>query len=999
MSSYSDFLSTRSNDLLSFYKSFFDPNTDLDFNQFAKAFKREIEFFRSSWNYQSGFDFVNSQSIIGLYNTLNSQLEEIKLLAEEYYSDDTSKNSLLLTYINKHQLMHEEIVNLLRRIRQKLNTLENLNQGYQSVLLENFSNLDYIFNNSDKESFLVDTYAKVATLNNDGKFDILNVTNIKLGGTSNGLSGDYDFAINADLNSLIDGDPTTYYSYHKINEGPLYLSLVFEFSQTQIINELRVLPQSKFQSFDYEIDDVIYETSSIQKTSIKDLIDINEQTLRVRILEKESLNTYKHLPVIANKCTIKFIQKSPYISYTNNIETQIYSIAIKDVSFIRNKYLSESILNSTNFNLDSNTVSLTGEIKAFPANFNFYDLDFSYALENAESNAFVLNSNFKTNTVNVDANNIQFSYSLFCKRNSDGFKNFSFYNSENIYGIIKKQISRVNPNLSPNYISFDANYISDSLVVAQPKVAVISNEVSKAIKLGKPLIGPIKTSVELPINIFEYGFSLDDLIIYGNRIEWESTYNENQLTLNQYILSTTGKSILVNIDTATVIQLSFSLKEKIATVEDIGEQYIVYLNEHFDYDKDVIFIKNLRRAALYSEIFPRPSNGELRLTHPNISNIVLRNLETDSIIDASLYRIISNTSNSIIKLLQTNDLTSALQVDYSYISEVNIDSKEIYFKDRKPAGILINKSDVLISNKVNSGLVINEASDICNSFDFEDKNLVLKSIEFEDLYKDYYVNGAYNQQNLTDIDYAARNYKEVQYIDGIREFLKIENVVEVIPSEELGADNFINGNEYYLLARITKIPFANSRYNFKVDLYNSMDDRLYSLSKNESLSLDYIVEQTPEVLLANADGLYNPINGLCLLKLDTSLTGMYISDYKIKYISKGSYSEIQESDFLFSVDYVNSIVYLNHPILKDTLEAMHYRYSLSNIKASYEILKKYKKWEYDKIYKTIQLDNNELNEDSLFVKILYNESQSNVNLTQIEPYFSPLFYQIKIGLN
>jgi len=999
MSSYSDFLSTRSNELLSFYKSFFDINTDLDFNQFAKAFKREIEFFRSEWNSQSGFDFVNSRSITSLYKTLNFELQEARLLTDEYYSEDTSKNSLLLMYINKHQLMHEEIVNLLRRIRQKLNTLENLNQGYQSVLLENFSNLDYIFNNSEKESFLIDTYAKVATLNNDGKFDILNITNIKLGGISNGLSGDYDFATNADLNSLIDGDPTTYYSYHKVNEGPLYLALVFEFSQVQIINELRVLPQSKFQSFDYEIDDVIYETSSVQKTSIKDLIDINEQTLRVRILEKESLNVYKHLPVIANKCTIKLVQKAPYISYNNNIETQIYSIGIKDISFVRNKYLSESILNSTNFNLDPNTVSLTGEIKAFPSNLNFYDLNFSYSLENAESNPFVLNSNFKTNTVSIDTNSLQFSYSLFCKRNPEGFKSFSFYNSENIYGVIKKQISRVNPNLSPNYISFDANYIPDSLVVAQPKVAVISNDVSKAIKLGKPLSGPIKTSVELPINIFEYGFSIDDLIIYGNRIEWQPTYNENQLTLNQYILSTTGKSILVNISTATVVQLSFSLRERIETVEDIGEQYIVYLNEHFDYDKDTIFIKNLRSGALYSEVFPRPSNGELRLNHSNISNVTLRNLETDAPIDDSLHRIISNTSNSIIRLLQTNDLANAIQVDYSYTTEVNIDSKEICFKNRVPAGVLISKSDVLISNKVNSGLVVNESSNICHSFDFEDKNLVLKSIKFEDLYKDYYIGGPYNNENLIDVDYEAKNYKEIQYIDGIREFLKIENITDSIPSEELGEDNLISESDYYLLARITKIPFANSRYNFKVDLYNGMDDRLYSLNKNESLTLEYITQQTPQVLLQGIDGLYNPDNGLCLLKLDTSQTGLYISNYKIKYISRGSYSEIQESKFLFSVDYKNSIVYLNHPILKTTLQAMHYSYSLSNIKASYEILKKYNKWEYDKVYKTIQLDNNELNEDSLFVKILYNESQSNVNLTQIEPYFSPLFYQIKIGLN
>lgn len=446
MSSYSDFLSLRSNELIDFYKQFFrEEEAYDDYNVYVKAFKHELEFLRSDWNSIDSLDFVNTKSLEREFVTLNRQLNEVDVLSDYIYQEDLSRNSLLATYINSHELMHQEIVNVLRRIRQKLNLLNSSEQSYNTVLLENFSNLDYIFNNSNTESLLIDTYAKVATLNLDGAPQIINISNIKLGATSNGLSGDYNIVANSDLNSLIDGDPSTYFSYHKINNGPLKLSLVFEFSNETIINEISILPQSKFRMFDYEIEDAIYTNNSLDKYSIKDLVDKNEQTFKVRIVEKESLNVFKHLPVVANKCTLNLIQKSPYVSYEDNVETHVFNISIKDISFKKNKYLSEGVLSSTQFELDPNLKSLTAEIVSYPKNFNLYNLDLSYSLGNDEYNKVVIHNNFKTDTVYFDNNRVSLSYSLLCKRNALEFKNFSFYNVNNSSYKIKKQVSRVNP--------------------------------------------------------------------------------------------------------------------------------------------------------------------------------------------------------------------------------------------------------------------------------------------------------------------------------------------------------------------------------------------------------------------------------------------------------------------------------------------------------------------------------------------------------------------------
>ena len=252
------------------------------------------------------------------------------------------------------------------RLRQKLNTLDLMGVVFKFILLESFSTYNYISNQLiERDSLNIDLYAKVATLPVE-KIDGLSVYDIYIGAESNGLSGNPNDNTFGNPNNLINGLNNSFYEYFKLDDGPLILNLTFEFVEENILNEIRISPQNKISNSDFEIVNMKFISSSGKEIQIKEVCDLNEQTLKVRVNEKEGQNVFKFLPVKATKVSISFKQSVPGRTFLFDNERDFYSIAIKDVSFYKNKYLQTGEISSNTFGLSEPYYSVKSISKCFP---------------------------------------------------------------------------------------------------------------------------------------------------------------------------------------------------------------------------------------------------------------------------------------------------------------------------------------------------------------------------------------------------------------------------------------------------------------------------------------------------------------------------------------------------------------------------------------------------------------------------------------------------------
>lgn len=1006
MSSYNDIIRKVNSSSLARYRAILN-NTSLTSEQEGvnliseriNNLKKEIKDFNT-------LQFLTNENFNNVSNLFKFQIKDINILCN-------SLETRLNEYDIKTNTNQNNLVSLLKRIRQKINTLEIFSSNFKNVILEDFSTLQYIlFNITENSQINVDKYAKVATLNISERPKEIRVSDIYIGSASNGLSGSYYDTDFANPLNIISSNANNYYEYFKLNDGPLILDLVFELFNEEILNEIRVLPQVKFSNPDFEIEDVIFTSKQSNSISIKKLIDTNEQTLKVRINEIETLNVYKFLPIKATRVSIRFVQKQ----YNFIDSNKVYSLALKSVSFLQNKYDQVSEMQGGTFSLGEGYYSLEGNISIFPKENIFYNHSFAFTKDNNSNwESYNLIDN-KTPICLHDGKLLNLIYKYTVSRIDEAFSSNQTYNSSDYVLETFSKSKVINKEVSPVYISFNELFLSKSLKVIQPDIGYRGGDINKAIKLAT-LIGPTEVSIQLPISLNDYRIKRSELNIIVNGNKWLLETNVNNLEDGKFFLNSDNKTIKLKLTNPSYYNIAYLLSELMPKVHAKPEGYYIQINEPFDFDKNNINLKCLDSVVYTNtEIFPKGSESILlEKTFLNRKFLEIKDLESDTVykIDDENFNSLFNINflNGNIILLDESFKDKDLEISYQYYNfkKIENDKYDIWFSKDKVKGIFISPNDFplrtvnetlieedFIFDVLSGGMIRNNKSST-NEKKFiylKNKNIVEGTFNIKDLYKDYYKGNHYNVSNDEDIEQDAIRFVEVIYIDGKSEFMFLTKMdKDIVPSEDIKDNSISNWSYRYLVTRLNQSAYSSK----KVYLYRD-EELLGEIKESSNSSVESLLT---ELTLLNDDnyvGLYNNTTKICLLKFseDSSvIENCYLSYW---YINQDKLES--ENSFMYSLDYKNGLLHLNKPILLTSLNTINVNYKTSNFILNYSLCNELTKWNYNEENKYIELNTEELNSNiNSKVKMIYGKSIDSYDLKGLENYFSPLIYKIKIGLN
>ena len=1051
MSSFNSLLNRNDQTLVGKYKTLLNNQDLLNETEAIDQYKSRLNQLKSERNDFSALKplYISDINLVGSLISLQSRSTSFLLSSLEAQLDE---------YLNKTNRNHESSVALLRRLRQKLNTLDLMGVVFKFILLESFSTYSYISNQLiEKESLNVDLYGKIATLPIE-KIEGVSIYDIYIGAESNGISGNPNDNKFGNPNNLINGKVDSYYEYFKLDDGPLILNLTFELVEEDIVNEIRIIPQNKIHNADFEINNIIFISSSGKSIQLKELCDLSEQTLKVRINEKESQNVYKFLPVKATKIAISFKQSTPGKTYLFEQERDFYSIAIKDISFYKNRYLNSGEISSYTFGLSEPFYSVKSLIKTFPKNETFFNHNIKLIFNNnSKQETFEINQG-ESNLYLLDGNESNVIYQYQMNRNDSAFDlNQSFKEIDYVLDIYNKS-QVVLKDVNPNIIPFNEVYLKESLNLIQPRLAARNSNPSTAVKLGiiqgaLSYERPIDTVLDLPINVFTQGISKKEINIYANNIKWNQVNLESELEKETWCLLPSGNQIKLRSGSDVPFYwIKWLLNPVMPRIHERTEGYYIEIDEDHDYDQDEIELYNFDSISEITEdAFPYLEDGWNKLSNEHLDigsisvgfelspglMIYLPYESEGGTVWTDRYEI--DAYNGFIRLKKDEEFETPPDTNYETLklkihnikynfykkNKIQSDLYDTWMKASKVKGLFIEKNNF-------KTLTINEtAYQESQKFDFlsggwidSTNNTSELNLKWFNLKYGNIISGSLNIKGLYD-EYKESDpdtydlYSEVEYNDGYKEFLTTEEILnDYIPDEEITyGENGYSSNNFLCYLVFRPSLDLSSTYGLNSFFYINYNKSYYG----KCLIIDgsFIdINNAKEALLLARSNHYKAIfykqNKIGLLALDIgNLFGVIktatnhdqkflIKDFSLNYKIDKIETDPRKT-FKYSIDYKKGIVYLSHYIRRGyavDLNSISIEYKVSNCILHYQLCKYLTLWSVDKENSVINLNPSEMKiEFNQIVKILYGQSKNFENIKDLRDYFSPIIYSLQLGFN
>ncbi len=1011
-------------------------------------------------------DLLNNQNFQSETQVVQEYLFRLKSLKEQYHSFNESKplylydlnlidsiissqsrgvyillkslEDQLNEYLSKTNRNHESSVNLLRRLRQKLNTLDLIGVTFKFLILESFSNYNQIKNNlNERVPLNIDLYAKIATLPIE-KTEGISVYDIYIGAESNGLSGNPNDNTFGNPNNLINGLNNSYYEYFKLDDGPLILNLTFEFVEENILNEIRISPQNKISNSDFEIVNMKFISSSGKEIQIKEVCDLNEQTLKVRVNEKEGQNVFKFLPVKATKVSISFKQSVPGRTFLFDNERDFYSIAIKDVSFYKNKYLQTGEISSNTFGLSEPYYSVKSISKCFPKKEVYFNQNVKLMFNNNSKQEKFDYVNGDTDLYLLEGSEKDFIYQYQLNRVDEAFETGQSFKDIDYILDIKSKSQPVLKDVNPNIISFDELHLKESLNLIQPKLCARDSEPSAAVKLGfvqgaTVFERPIETILDLPFNVSEYGIDKKDIHIYGNNIEWDQKQSSDQLDRETWCLLPNGNQIKLKVgNDVPFYTIKWLLNPVMPLIHEKQEGYYLEIFEPHDYDQKNIKLYNFDNLSEEIEdSFPFLEVGWNKLSEQYIDLTSFKIGTFDTANSIFIYNDLNTNIwqidclNGCIKCSNESLLDNIYNFKYQFYKKTKIeDSKfDTWMNNSKIKGLFIEKQNLKTLNIEETAFQESEKFDFLKGgfvdaknnlgtnnlkwFSLKYNNIIGGSLTIKNLYNEYKGNQDY--ESLYEL------YSEVNYIDGRTEFLTTERLLnDFIPDEEVNfGENIFDSNHCYLQFRTSKTISESNQNEFIIKLNN----RYYGACLVINNSFTNIQSAKNSFYNNPVIAVYYKQSNIGILKINmNTLFGVnqdaaannenfLVRDFSLSYLVDKE-DEDPRNTFKYSVDYRKGNVYLSHPILlgdnPDTsiLNRIKISYKVSNCIIHYQLCKYLTNWAFNKEDGIINLDPSEMKtEFNQIVKILYGQSKNFEDVKGLKDYFSPIIYSLQVGFN
>lgn len=701
----------------------------------------------------------------------NDQTRYLELLFASFYKKKEQTLKLLNTYKSRVELQKALVNGKSKEINQKIGSIKNLKNNFSFVLTESYNNLYNInYEGVVAGKINIDVEAETATLPVT-ETQVITPNKVYISAESNGSTGAFQTNENALPYYLIDGNDLSHFEYHKTDEGPLVCELVFEMSSEKIVNKFEVKRKSFDIPSDINIKDIVYTDSIGSSKSVKELIDMNYQSLKVSSSDNDGKLIINHLPVKTKRVSV-LMQQENYILVNDR---RVFSIAIESLFFYAQKFLSNGEYNLSSFFVPGGFFTSKALLKSFPkskghvSEITIYEKDNNPIKETFSSG--------ETNSILLDGIEKNIKY------NFKSRKNFNFNSSDEKLPLVKtsSREKQVNKSVEIDNIFVNDVYEEGKLFVYETTLRR-SSSFDESVKLGTHS-GNDSRGFAFPIAYENYNIKDEEIDVY---------VNGNILNSSEYSLDSTENKLNVSFESNTdklLKRVKMRLKPKKPVSFLKPEGIYVIIDEDFDIDQNNIKFTTTKKGGLASEVLER-GEKEVFLSHQNIEILEAKDLRVEINVPLENFEIDSKLGKvTVLNGLETGEI----ELTYKYTAEEDVEEYFIWFEGEKARGLFLPGESV---QRKTFKQVLSTDNEPETEFTLRNQNILLNTVKF---------------------DFGS--YKEQAYIDGKSEF---ENILkmdrEKVPAIEAEEDGLIE-------FQLNRIPIFNS----SISVYNEKEDIFYSV--------------------------------------------------------------------------------------------------------------------------------------------------------------------------
>ena len=932
--------------------------------------------------------------------TWKAKLHQIRALANQY-----------IAYFNSQQDHIASLIGSLKRSRQKLSTLRLWNRGEDKwVISESFLNWDNLELN----------YTKLATANIDTDSGICTLPvleeksirprKIKVSSGSNGRPGDSNLdsiSVNNRLPGFtIDGSNETWFEYERLDSGPLYLNLRSEFTNNQIVNCVRIEAVNIGNSLNYKIDDIIFNTSSEDSISIKDLTypGLSDDFYTVKTVGNSTYWEASFLPVVCTSIVIKIVQDHHYYIKTRSYDNRVvsrprYCIALRKIDFFRKKYSVSGGINSVLISVPDGLYTSACDIKVWPRSNKLFDISANVSVdggENWQNNIYEIDDQEgKTILCPGDAFNLVWNLELIKKENA--FSDATSFTDEETSKEHDSLLTVVSSKVSPITIPLKSKPFDKKVFVMQPKIARRSSSLKDSLKLGY-LTSEYVNILPLPFSLENSLVKPENIKVFIGRNEWRFVETIEELNRGTFGFTDNYENIIIDLrgTGAQGSLVRYLIDEEELLFEKRTDGYYTKTKLLFDPDKENISIKYLPYKESSKSFFLPKGRRRIFLGSKNINKETFELFcETKEFVEVEKINVVKNIDegegeeaneefiengyyfdNKNGVLLFATPIMQTIKVTFEYYNVNKIDDSKyrIWFKDSKPNGFILDTDSI---STIDTTDILGKPHKI---FDIRTYSYLTRG-QFTGNNKNSFVL-SHNKiiKNTVRINSEIFGYKdwpkpiEMPYLDGKTEFLGLipmETEYTAYLSEdhnEVITFNLAAGNSWY---KKGGLHFSSNNSSF----VNEVSAQSYEvfLEKAEEIG-DFAVTNEGVVYLYN--------NGFNKGYLQGGISLRY-------FYSNPSF----DSRNRYSIDYENGILYLSEDI--DHTKDQTIDYQSSSYTACYDICEEYNKYNYIPENNSVSIRTENLrNEFNNQAKLIWAKSPGEKSLLALKDYFSPIIHSL-----
>jgi hypothetical protein len=884
--------------------------------------------------------------------------------------------NLYLEKYNSEQILLNELLDKVKRIKQKLSVLSlATDSSYKFLVAEKFLNTENL-----SDDFISGDYAYInsrqgiLTLPVAAR-DTVKVQRVRIASGSNGSPGNSDIAVNSNtqLVSNVINQTGSFFEYERLDKGPCKLVLLFELAKSEIINHIAITPANNSgATATYEIADIVFTLSGQKSTSIFELVPESS-----RGLFNTPIGNYgqgwelTHVPVQAVSVAITFIQtQAEAIEVANRDRVRKtrdrYAISIQSIALNRIRYRSVGAVNSTAITIPSDVYAFEPGFILWPSNKELYDLSVETSFDDG-ANWHVSGTDDET-PISLVENTNKFIWRLLLTRVDSAFKNLSsFFTSEDKARKINSYIKTVSRFHSPAILSLPAEPKDNNVFVMQTKLARRGNA-SEAYRIGI-IRGAGTNKIPLPIKFKgKLKHTMGHVYVAGQ--EYLRKNLGETPSLNEWTLSDDHKKILLSSEIPMGTPVEFVIDPEVCVFEERADGYYHTMSLDFDPEKSNIKIQVLsREPSRKSVLIPMGETViDLQVDHI-VGTPTIISTPGGTFTEVDTREEVYDTADSDYYVDYVNGMlylaspiltgTARVVFDYQNKEELHQDSFDIVYNDNRPSGIKVVKDAISVrevEETVSASLL--SVIDVLTGLYGPRDSLVNSTRAKQFSYNGIIKNTVGVPSNLLTNLLVP---EEVTFVDGATEFLGLKEITdEKTTSIQAGASGVVS---FYLSAR---------------SLWYSNFGVVFS---NTTVFSNLVGSQGAVAGGSIGDYHITPA-GLVYVNVGANLT--LTENITLSYYYK---DELFDPANKYSIDYENAVLYSFSELNTDAVIA----YKTTACSVSYDIAKQLENAVYSAEDNTISVETEHLHNVNGLIRVIWTEAEEEAPVSsEIKDYFSPI---------